>query len=94
MGRIMSLMSEAAGHLKRAFDPGQDTQRVQREIIEKLDEAIATAQRRRSRGSGQQQQTSDKRRAPGKSDRQKQDQPPGDAAAAPEGAASAKGRGQ
>ena len=94
MGRIMSLMSEAAGHLKRDFDPGQDTQRVQREIIERLDEAIAAAQRRRSRGSGQQQQTSDKRRAPNKSDRQKQDQQPGDADAPPEDAASAKGQDQ
>jgi hypothetical protein len=73
MGRIMDLMSQAAGRLKREFDPGQTTSRVQQEIIDKLDEAIAAAQRRRSRASGQQQQVSDKRRAQPKSGDSEQD---------------------
>ncbi|HUU82468.1 MAG TPA: hypothetical protein VM243_03085 [Phycisphaerae bacterium] len=72
MGRIMGLMSDAAGRLKRDFDPGADTLRIQREIITKLDEAINAAQRRRSKGSGQQQQVSDKRQAQRPSDEQKE----------------------
>jgi hypothetical protein len=73
MGRIMELMSQAAGRLKREFDPGQNTRRVQQEIIEKLDEAITAAQRRRSKAFGQQQQVSDKRRAQPRSDDSEED---------------------
>ncbi len=79
MGTIMNLMSQAAGSLKGDFDPGEHTQNVQRQIIEKMDEAIAAAQRRRSRSSSQPQQTSDKRRAEQQADQQREDQQSGDA---------------
>ena len=94
MGRIMNLMSEAAGQLKRDFDPGQDTQQIQGEIIEKLDEAIAVAQRRRSRVSGQQQQVSDKRRGQRRTDGQKPGQQPADGDKPPDREASTTGQDQ
>jgi hypothetical protein len=94
MGRIMSLMSEAADQLKRDFDPGQETRQIQEEIIGKLDEAIAVAQRRRSRVSGQQQQVSDKRRGERRPDEQKPGQQPADGDKPPDSEASTTGQDQ
>jgi hypothetical protein len=70
MGRIMRLMAQAQHRLERDFDPGQATQTVQQQIIEKLDEAIAAAQRRRSRQTAQHRQSSDTRKAPPKPEQQ------------------------
>jgi hypothetical protein len=65
MATITRLMDEAANRLEVRFDPGETTQRVQRDIVSKLDEAVAAAaaQRRplRSRSASA---SSDRRRMP------------------------------
>jgi len=63
MGKIVRLMTESARSLEVEFDPGTDTQALQEEIVDNLDDAIKTAaaQRRRTRQSPRRQQ-GDKRR--------------------------------
>ena len=63
MGHIQRLMERSADLLTRDFEPGAKTQGTQREIISKLDDAIATAQRNRSRSNSSGQQSGDKRQA-------------------------------
>lgn len=63
MGQIQRLMERSAKLLTREFDPGPKTQAAQRQIVAKLDDAIAAAQRNRSRSSSSGQQSSDKRKA-------------------------------
>jgi len=63
MAAITRLMDESTRKLQIDFDPGDITQSVQRQIVERLDKAIETsAAQRRSRRQGQPQQGSDKRR--------------------------------
>ena len=68
MGQVTRLMGQSGRRLERDFDPGQTTRTIQQQIVEKLDEAIAAAQRHRSKGGGRVRQSSDKRRAPAKPD--------------------------
>ncbi len=51
MDGIIRMMEEAAGRLEIDFDAGEDTQAVQRRVLEKLDDAIreAASQRRLQR---------------------------------------------
>ncbi len=51
MHAVVRLMDRSASRLHREFDPGPTTCSVQREIVKKLDEAIAAAQRNRSKSS-------------------------------------------
>lgn len=66
MQEIVRLMGESARQLDIKFDAGGETQSVQAEIVDNLDEAIkyAAAQRRLARQSSSRQR-SDKRRLPG-----------------------------
>jgi len=66
MGQILRLMDQAGRSLGGDFDPTESTQAVQQQIVEKLDAAIAAAQRRRSKGTTQYRSSSDKRKAPPK----------------------------
>ncbi len=54
MATVMRLMEDSGRRLDLDFDPGAETQAVQRDIVDRLDEAILTAakQRRRSRQRG------------------------------------------
>ena len=93
MGDIMNLMTEAAQRLGQDFDAGKATRSTQDQIIKKLDEAIATAQRRKRQGSSQTQPTGDKRKAKPTTGEQKQGdtsptqdaEAPADSAAATDG---------
>jgi len=65
MASIMRLMSDAAQRLEIRFDPGGETQTVQRTILTKLDEAVkVAAARRRPMRSRSQTASADKRRMP------------------------------
>jgi hypothetical protein len=64
MSEILRLMDRSTRQLHGDFDPGRRTQAVQWRIIEKLDEAIATAQRRKSRSSSSVQPSGDRRTTP------------------------------
>lgn len=87
MGRILRLMDQAGRSLGRDFDPTESTQTVQRQIVEKLDEAIAAAQRRRSKGTTQHRPSSDKRQAPPQPDPKQQADRSGEGQAAADAAA-------
>lgn len=62
MDEVSALMKQSEKQLGIGFDPGQATQSVQRRIIDKLDDAIASAQRRKSKSSSSKRQTSDRRK--------------------------------
>ncbi len=65
MDAILRLMSEAARRLDVELDAGKETQAVQREIAQRLDDAIReAASRRRPSRTGGQTASSDKRRMP------------------------------
>jgi hypothetical protein len=71
MARIMRHMAEAARMLDVRFDPGAETQSVQRRALDLLDEAIAqAAAQRRPQSSQGQSSHPDKRTAPDQSDPQ------------------------
>ncbi|MFQ5490518.1 MAG: hypothetical protein ACE5GE_07330 [Phycisphaerae bacterium] len=74
MGKIQRLMERSAQWLTGDFDPGPKTQAAQRQIIASLDDAIAAAQRRRSRSQSSDSQSSDKRRGKPQSKKQGQKQ--------------------
>lgn len=52
----VKLMDDAAMRLERASDAGLTTQRVQEDVIRRLDQLLASLQRRQSSSSSQQQQ--------------------------------------
>ncbi|RME36796.1 MAG: hypothetical protein D6788_10860 [Planctomycetota bacterium] len=63
MDRVLRLMDESAKRLAVAFDPGAETRRVQREILESLDRAIKkAASQRRMKRSRKRGRSADKRR--------------------------------
>ncbi|MGB0714734.1 MAG: hypothetical protein ACPGXK_02590 [Phycisphaerae bacterium] len=62
MDRIMDLMKESAQRIDLAFDPGKETQRYQREIIEQLDAAIDEAASRTRRSNNQSGAKGEKRK--------------------------------
>lgn len=70
MDWIQRLMERSAGALSSDFDPGDQTQATQRKIISKLDDAIAAAQRNRSRSNSSGQQSGDKRKSKPQSKKQ------------------------
>jgi hypothetical protein len=61
MGTIVGLMERVQDKLKKGFDPGPETQAVQKDIIKQLDAAIASARRQRSSSGGD--PSGDKRRS-------------------------------
>ncbi|MFQ5493894.1 MAG: hypothetical protein ACE5EX_00795 [Phycisphaerae bacterium] len=66
MAAVLRLMEEASQRLEIAFDPGEKTQALQRDIMGRLDEAIRiAAARRRPVRSKRSQATGDKRRRSG-----------------------------
>lgn len=65
MTSIMQLMIESARQLEVDFDPGPQTQKIQQQVITKLDEAIAQAKsQRRKKSPNQQPSSSDRRTQP------------------------------
>lgn len=67
MSGIIRLMSEAARKLEVEFEPGADTQAIQQQVLEQLDDAIKeAASRRRMQSPNQQKSTGDMRRRPSK----------------------------
>ena len=65
MGALMRLMGDVSRRLQIDFDPGEQTQTVQRAISEKLDEAIkVAASRRRMRSISPPSRGPDKRKLP------------------------------
>lgn len=84
MDRTSRLMGEAAKRLQTDLDPGDDTQAVQRSVLEQLDRAIKqAAAQRRPKQSPSPSSKSDKRRAPPKpSTAEKRRQQGSDSAAA------------
>ncbi len=62
MDEVSALMKQSEKQLGVGFDPGQATQLVQRKIIDKLDNAIASAQRRKSKSSSSKRQSGDRRK--------------------------------
>jgi len=65
MATIMRMMRDVVQRLEIRFDPGDETQGAQRQIVEKLDEAIKTAAaRRRPIRSRSTSASADKRRMP------------------------------
>jgi len=64
MAQVLRLMHESSRKLTLDFDPGTQTQGMQAQIVERLDEAVrlAAAQQHRTRGEGQ--GAGDKRRLP------------------------------
>jgi hypothetical protein len=81
MARVVALMVESRRRLHQAFDPGPETQAVQREILKNIDDAIETALRQRSK-SAQRSSAADPRRMPDPDEAQKKPEegPAGDAA--------------
>ncbi|MBI4718816.1 MAG: hypothetical protein HY763_13495 [Planctomycetes bacterium] len=67
MSGIIRLMNEAARKLEVEFEPGTDTQAIQQQVLEQLDDAIKeAASRRRMQSPDQQKSTGDMRRRPSK----------------------------
>ena len=67
MAGIIRLMDDAARKLEFAFDPGEETQALQRRVMERLEEAIKQSARQRSvRSPRRQASIGDKRRRPEK----------------------------
>ena len=67
MAGIIRLMDDAARKLEFAFDPGEETQALQKRVMERLEEAIRQAARQRSvRPQRRQASIGDKRRRPEK----------------------------
>jgi len=65
MSSIMQLMIESARQLEIDFNPGPQTQEIQKQVLAKLDEAIADAKsRRRKKSPNQQPSSSDRRTQP------------------------------
>jgi len=64
MGTVVRLMDESAHHLEIDFDAGSETQTIQRRIVDRLNEAIKTAGRRRATRSSGQRSRGDRRRMP------------------------------
>jgi hypothetical protein len=93
MDEIMRLMDTSRTRLTRDFDPGRRTQAVQQEIVSKLDEAVAAAQRnrRRARAPLPAPPSGDKRTTPPKpgQDQDRSQAPTGDAT--PDAAAAGPG---
>lgn len=68
MAAMIRLMGESAERLELDFDCGEETQDVQRRVLEELDSAIKeAASRRRRTPPSSQSSSSDKRRKPGES---------------------------
>jgi len=73
--RVMRLMEASRLRLAAQFDPGEQTQRVQRRILDDLDEAIKRSGKRRGRPQQKQQQKkSADRRSRGQRQQQQQQQ--------------------
>lgn len=66
MAAMIRLMGESARRLEVDFDAGEETQAVQRRVLEELDSAIkeAASRRRRSAPQDQSSASADKRRKP------------------------------
>ena len=90
MVRIIKQMNHVEQRLSAAFDPGAETQRLQRRIVDRLDEAIAASIRQGSRSGASAGAMGDKRRRtpPSSGDPQGSDSPFSDD---PQGSAPAKG---
>lgn len=71
MSTVVRLMEESGQRLDLDFDPGADTQVVQREIVDRLDQAILAAAKQRRRGRQRPQQSGDRRSKTAKQDRTK-----------------------
>lgn len=77
MMRIIKQMVRAEKRLSTAFDPGAETQRLQRGIVDRLDEAIAASIRQGRRGGASAGSMGDKRRRAAKrTGRQRNDSTP------------------
>ena len=64
--RIMRLMEASHVRLAGQFDPGEQTQRIKRRILEDLDEALKRSRNRPPQSKRSQQQRSDDRRQRGR----------------------------
>jgi len=73
MSQVLGLMQQVAQRLSRGFDPGPATQEAQKEIIKKLDEAIAAARRQGRQSGGQSGESSDRREAQARPDQSSAD---------------------
>ena len=65
MATMLRLMGESERKLGIDFDPGDETQQLQSSILDKLNDAIKTAGKRRMSRGGQASWSSDRRRAEG-----------------------------
>lgn len=72
--RIMRLMEASRLRLAGHFDPGPRTQRIQRRILEEMNEAIQRARQQRSNQSQQPQQRSGERRQRGQRQKKQPDE--------------------
>ena len=65
MAGIIRLMDDAARKLEFGFDPGEETQALQKRVMDRLEDAIKqAASQRRARSQGRQASAGDKRRRP------------------------------
>lgn len=62
MAGLIRMMDEVSDRLDDEFDTGADTQAIQKQIMERLDEAIKLSAARKSSGKRQPRDKSDKRR--------------------------------
>lgn len=61
MGEIMALMDRSADRVGRDFDTGPSTRLVQQSILDKLDEAISSARKKKSKSQSTPQSTGEAR---------------------------------
>ena len=85
MSQVMSLMTDAEKRLVRGLDAGPETQAVQQRILERLDDAIATALQQRLPGRAQRMVQGERRKKPDQPPDKHEDQkgPPAEDAAEP-----------
>ncbi len=70
MAGLIRMMDEVSGRLDLEFDTGEQTQAIQKQIMEKLDEAIKQAAQQKGSGKRQKRQQSDKRKKKDAPDKQ------------------------
>ncbi len=73
MAVVLSLMERSQERLTNAFDPGAQTQAVQKDIIKQLDAAILSARRQKRSSGAPQPSSSDKRTAESQPDTKPKD---------------------
>ena len=95
MANILDDMEDAERRLRNVFDTGTETQAIQRQILKKLDDAIASAVRRGSGRPSGDKVTTDVRRKPGTMNGQSDGGQPGESGdAQPTDGTASRGEGE